>query len=730
MTVTDPAERWAELVDVINAARTAYYQRDAPTLADAEYDALFVELTALEAAHPELVTGDSPTQTVGGTRGELFDPVTHLARMLSLDNVFSATELAEWIARVERDLEGFPALLCELKVDGLAVDLVYRDGRLSTIATRGDGRIGEDVTANVPWLECVPEQLTAPANGPAVPRELEVRGEVYFALADFAEINDRMLAAGRTPYANPRNAAAGTLRQRIDRRVTELAAAVAAGSTRVARLRAELERATDLLGRLRVVIHGVGVVEGFEVTAQSAAYHAIAAWGLPVADTVKVLTSAPAVANYVQRYAEDRSSIPHDIDGVVVKVDDIAAQQRLGATARAPRWAIAYKYPPEVVRTRLLDIRVNVGRTGRVTPFGVMDPVSVSGTTVEMATLHNASEVTRKGVLIGDMVFLRKAGEIIPEIIGPVVEERDGSQRPFVMPTVCPACGTELRPERVGDADLRCPNTRRCPAQLRERLTEIGSRAAMDIEGLGEKAAAALLRDGVLEDEAGLFALTDADLARSPFFLVGSGPRQGRLTANAEKLLTSLAAAKQRELWRVLVALNIRHVGPPTAREIATHFGSMAAIEAADRAALAEVPGVGEVVAETIAAWFAQDWHRDIVAAWRSAGVRMADQQPAADQPQPLAGVTVVVTGTLPGFTRDGAAAALSAQGAKVAGSVSKKTSFVVAGDNPGSKFDKALALGIPILDADGFAVLLADGRTAALTAAQTGPRHDDTGTP
>ena len=730
MTAPSPAQRWAELVDVINDARTAYYQRDAPTLADVEYDALFAELSALEQAHPELVTGDSPTQTVGGSRGELFDPVTHLERMLSLDNVFSRSELDDWLGRISKDLGVLPPLLCELKVDGLAVDLVYREGRLVSMATRGDGRIGEDVTANVAWLTCVPQRLSRPVQGPKMPHVLEVRGEVYFALSDFADINARMLALGRSPYANPRNAAAGTLRQRIDRRVTEVAAAHAAGATRMVRLQEDLDRATDLLGRLRLVIHGVGVTEGYEVTSQSAAYAAIAAWGLPVADTAAVLDDPGKVTAYVDHYAEDRSSIPHDIDGVVIKVDDIALQRSLGATSRAPRWAIAYKYPPEVVRTRLLDIRVNVGRTGRVTPYGVMEPVRVSGTTVEMATLHNAHEVARKGVLIGDLVFLRKAGEIIPEIIGPVVEARDGTQRPFVMPTVCPACGTPLGPEKVGDADLRCPNSRSCPAQLRERLAEIGSRAAMDIEGLGEKAAAALLADGVLTDEAGLFALTEADLARSAFFVVGSGTRAGQLTANAEKLLASLAAAKERELWRVLVALNIRHVGPPTARDIASHFGSMDAIAAGEVADLAAVPGVGTVVAEAIKEWFAQEWHREIVAAWKAAGVRMADPQAAADQPQRLAGMTVVVTGTLSGYTRESAAAALVDQGARVAGSVSKKTSLVIAGDNAGSKFDKAVALGIPILDAQGFALLLAQGPQAALALAEAGPGQTDGGSP
>lgn len=737
MTDTTPVQalhtakqRWEELVDAVNIARTNYYLRDAPTLSDAEYDALFDELTALEQQHPELVTGDSPTQTVGGSRSEMFDPVTHLERMYSLDNAFDTEQVQAWTHRVERDTEGFPEMLCELKVDGLAVDLVYRGGRLETLATRGDGRVGEDVTANVQWMTCIPARLGH--GDQPIPEVLEVRGEVYFSLADFEEINRRVLDTGRTPYANPRNAAAGTLRQRIDRRVGELREAEAAanadtdrGRQRIARVRAELERATGLLAQLRLVVHGIGRADGYEPHTQSQAYHDIASWGLPVADTTRVCHTSEQVFAYIDQYSDQRHSLEHDIDGVVIKVDRLDLQQRLGATSRAPRWAIAYKYPPEVVRTRLRDIQVNVGRTGRVTPFGIMDPVKVSGTTVSMATLHNAEEVQRKGVLIGDMVFLRKAGEIIPEIIGPVVEDRNGSERAFVMPTHCPVCGTELAPEKAGDVDIRCPNTRSCPSQLRERLFYIGSRAAMDVEGLGWKAAGALLDGGLLIDEAGLFDLTADDLRRSDFFTThpgGSEPAAptGVLTKNAEAFLASLISAKDRPLWRVLVALSIRHVGPTAARELADEFGSMDALRAATEPELAAVPGIGSVIAEAVHEWFAVDWHRNIVDSWAAAGVRMADER--GDRPTPLVGITVVVTGAVEGYTRDSVKEALQDAGARVASSVSKRTDFVIVGDNPGSKYDKAVTLGVPVLDAAGMAVLLGEGVEAATKVAKRSP--------
>ena len=721
-------QRWVELVEQIEDARSRYYLKDAPTIGDDEYDALFRELVELEETNPELVTADSPTQTVGGARAEMFEPVEHLVRMMSLDNAFGVEELRAWAARVEKDLGSIPNLLCELKVDGLAVDLVFERGNLRSLATRGDGRVGEDVTANVRFMPNIPTRLHDGVSGLAVPELVEVRGEVYFPVAEFGAINDQRLELGLSPFANPRNAAAGNLRQRVDKRERELADAQrsldsipesneksrARGEERVDRLAADLQRAIDALGALRLVVHGVGALEGAQQTTQSHAYEQLAEWGLPVSDRVAVYPDLTGVEKYIERYGENRHDVEHEIDGVVVKVDNFALQGALGSTSRAPRWAIAYKYPPEVVRTRLLDIQVNVGRTGRVTPFAVMAPVQVSGTTVSMATLHNPSEVKRKGVLIGDMVFLRKAGEIIPEVLGPVVEDRTGDEVAFVMPTNCPECGSQLRPEKEGDADIRCPNARSCPAQLRERLFHVGSRGALDIEGLGWKAASALLADGLLSDEAGLFDLTPEKLLTSEFFTRRTDAGLD-LNENARKLLSQLDVAKSRPLWRVIVALSIRHVGPTAAQALATHFADIELMAQASNDELASVEGVGAIIATAVHEWFAVDWHRDIVDQWARAGVRMSEERVELG-PQPLAGLTAVITGTLEGFTRDEAKAALVAQGAKVTGSVSKKTAFLVAGESPGSKLDKAESLGVPVLDGDGLRRLLAEGPDALLS--------------
>jgi DNA ligase (NAD+) len=717
----DPAARWRELVELIEDARRRYYVEDAPTLSDAEYDVAYRELEALEAEHPELVSADSPTQAVGGERGEMFDPVEHLQRMLSLDNAFSADELAAWVARVERDLGAVPPLLCELKVDGLAVDIVYERGRLRSLATRGDGRVGEDVTYNARFIPAIPRTLTA-APGHPVPELVEVRGEVYFPVADFDTLNDEMLALGRSPFANARNAGAGTLRQRVDRREAELAAARERGAGTVERLAADLARAVRRLELLQLVVHGVGVWHGHEPTRQSEAYAALSGWGLPTSDRARVVDDLDGVQEYVEHYGVHRHDVEHEIDGVVVKVDDLATQGRLGSTSRSPRWAIAYKYPPEVVRTRLLDIEVNVGRTGRVTPFAVMAPVKVAGSTVAMATLHNQEEVVRKGVLIGDLVFLRKAGDVIPEVLGPVVEERTGAERAFVMPTHCPSCGTPLAPAKEGDVDIRCPNQRSCPAQLRERVFHLASRGALDIEGLGYKAAVALLDEGIVADEGDVLLLTADDLRRSVFFTRDGGPGEERpLTANAEKLLAELEAAKSRPLWRVIVALSIRHVGPTAAQALAREIGDLDRIASSSVEALSAVEGVGPIIAEAVVDWFAVDWHRDVVEKWRRAGVRLAEER-AATGPRPLDGVTVVITGTVEGWSRDGATLAVQELGGKVSGSVSKKTDFVVVGENPGSKYDKAVALGRPVLDAAGFAALLERGPEAARAAATAPP--------
>ena len=738
MTQTDDAgARWADLVEQVQAARTAYYQHDAPRLSDAEYDALFVELVALEAAHPELASAESPTQSVGGARAEMFDPVEHLQRLYSLDNAFTVEELTAWAERVEAAVDRFPPVLCELKIDGLAVDIVYRGGRLATVATRGDGRVGEDVTYNARFIDAIPVRLT-PVEGAGVPELVEVRGEVFFPVADFERINDEQLALGRSPFANPRNTAAGTLRQRIDRREEELARAQAALSSaqargagagvvaraqdRVARMAAEVQRVRTNMGRLRLTVHGVGARVGLATETQSHGYEVLRGLGLPTSERAKVVTDLAAVQEFVDYYAEHRHDVEHEIDGVVIKVDDLDLQAQLGATSRAPRWAIAFKYPPEVVRTRLLDIRVNVGRTGRVTPYAVMSPAKVAGSTVEMATLHNASEVERKGVLIGDLIFLRKAGDVIPEVIGPVVEERTGAERGFVMPTQCPECGTTLAPAKDGDVDIRCPNTRSCPAQLRERIFHVASRGSFDIEGLGWKAAVALLESGVVRDEGDVFALDAATLRTVPFFT--RAPRAGevgpQLSANAEVLLAQLEEAKSAPLWRVLVALSIRHVGPTAAQALARELVSLDAIAQSSVEQLAATEGVGPIIAEAVLEWFGVDWHRVVVDKWRAAGVRLADDV-VEKGPQPLAGLTVVITGSLPGFTRDSAAEAVTSLGGKVASSVSKKTDFVVVGENAGSKADKAIALARPVLDADGFAVLLEQGPDAATAVARVG---------
>ncbi|MBI1377691.1 MAG: NAD-dependent DNA ligase LigA [Frankiales bacterium] len=716
----ESAARWRELVELVEDARRRYYVQDAPTLSDAEYDTLFRELEQLEAAHPQLVSADSPTQAVGGERSEMFEPVEHLQRMLSLDNAFSSEELAAWAARIERDLGSVPELLCELKVDGLAVDIVYERGRLRSLATRGDGRVGEDVTYNVRFIPAIPRTLSGTAEHP-VPDLVEVRGEVYFPVADFDALNAEMLELGRSPFANARNAGAGTLRQRVDRREQELAAARERGASSVERLEGELARATRRLELLRLVVHGVGEWQGHEPSRQSDAYAALRGWGLPTSDRARVVADLAGVEEYVAFYGEHRHDVEHEIDGVVVKVDDLATQGRLGSTSRAPRWAIAYKYPPEVVRTRLLDIMVNVGRTGRVTPFAVMEPVRVAGSTVSMATLHNQEEVVRKGVLIGDLVFLRKAGDVIPEVLGPVVEERTGQERAFVMPTRCPSCGTPLAPAKEGDVDIRCPNQRSCPSQLRERVFHVASRGALDIEGLGFKAAVALLDDGIVSDEGDVLGLTGEDLARSAFFTRDGGGGQRVLTANAEKLLTELRAARERPLWRVIVALSIRHVGPTAAQALAREFGDLDRIAAASVEELAATEGVGPVIAEALLDWFSVDWHREVVEKWRAAGVRLAEER-ADTGPRPLDGVTVVITGTVEGWSRDGATAAVQEAGGKVSGSVSRKTDFVVVGENPGSKYDKAVELGRPVLDAGGFRVLLEQGPDAAREVASPPP--------
>jgi DNA ligase (NAD+) len=685
----DLRQRHKELSETIEEHRQRYHRDDAPTISDGEYDKLIRELEGLEDQLPELRTPDSPTQKVGGMISSTFEAYEHRERLMSLDNAFSTEELESWHARIIREGVDDAEFLCELKVDGLAISLTYEDGRLTRGVTRGDGRVGEDVTNNVRTIGVIPHRLTASKDYP-VPSYVEVRGEVFFPTKAFEEFNTAWAEAGNTPFSNPRNAAAGTLRMKDS--------SVTAGRP------------------LSMVCHGIGYREGFTPERQSEAYDALGAWGLPISDRYKVLPDLKAVEEFIAYYGEHRHDVIHEIDGVVIKVDQVALQRRLGSTSRAPRWAIAWKYPPEEVNTRLLDITVNVGRTGRVTPFGVMEPVRVAGSTVQMATLHNQHEVKRKGVLIGDMVVLRKAGDVIPEIVGPVIALRDGTEREFVMPTKCPSCGTPLAPTREGDKDIRCPNTRSCPSQLRERLTHVGGRGAFDIEVFGWEGAIALLDAGVLVDEGGLFALTRDDLMKVDLYTrvakksETDGAVNGRvLSANGIALLDNLEKAKTQPLWRVLVALSIRHVGPTAARALATHFATMTAIRDATVEELAAVDGVGPTIAEAVVEWFAVDWHRGIVDQWAAAGVRMQDERDASI-PRTLEGLTVVVTGSLDHFTRDSVKEAIIARGGKASGSVSKKTDYVVVGENAGSKADKAEQLGVKVLDEAAFTHLLEHG--------------------
>jgi DNA ligase (NAD+) len=663
-----------------------YYVRDAPVISDGEFDALLGQLNDLESRYPDLRTPDSPTQLVGGGFATDFTSVDHLERMLSLDNVFATDELRTWISRVEQEAGADLPYLCEVKIDGVALNLVYENGRLVRAATRGDGRTGEDVTLNARTIDDIPERLTGTDEYP-VPALLEVRGEVFFRLEDFAALNAALVDEGKAPFANPRNSAAGSLRQK--------------------------NPAVTARRRLGMICHGFGRIEGFEPVSQYDAYTALAAWGLPVSSHTSRVVGADAVVAKVQYWGEHRHDVEHEIDGLVVKVDEMSLQRRLGSTSRAPRWAIAYKYPPEEATTKLLDIRVNVGRTGRVTPFAYMEPVTVAGSTVSLATLHNGSEVKRKGVLIGDTVVIRKAGDVIPEVLGPVVDVRTGEEHEFVMPTHCPECGTLLAPAKEGDADIRCPNQRYCPAQLRERVFHVAGRGAFDIEVLGYEAATGLLEAGAIEDEGDLFSITEDDLLKTSIFRT----KAGALSANGRRLLDNLDSAKDKPLWRVLVALSIRHVGPTAARALAGEFGSLDRIRQSSVEELAAVDGVGGTIAAAVAEWFGVDWHLQIVEKWAAAGVRMEDERDESI-PRNLEGLSIVVTGSLETFSRDQAKEAILVRGGKAAGSVSKKTAYVVVGESPGSKHDKAVELGVPVLDEDGFRRLLESGPEAVTDSA------------
>ena len=668
------AEKIAALAEELRDHQFRYYVLDKPIISDAEFDAKLKELEALENKYPQYRSAESPTQIVGGGFATGFEARDHIQKMTSLDNVFGLDELATWLDRIEKS-EVKNTWLCEVKVDGLAINLLYREGKLVQALTRGNGVTGEDVTLNVKTISVIPHEL----KGKNIPVLLEVRGEVFFPIKAFNEFNEEIQESGKVAFANPRNAAAGSLRQK-DPRVT---------ASRP----------------LSMVVHGIGAIEGASFASQSEAYELLKSWGLPTSDRFKVVKTRKDVEKYIQYYNTHRHDVEHEIDGVVIKVNEIEYQNLLGFTSRAPKWAIAYKYPPVEVTTKLLDIKVSVGRTGRVTPFAYMEPVVVAGSTVSNATLHNQEEVLRKGILIGDTVVIRKAGDVIPEVLGPVVEKRDGSERAFAMPTKCPDCGTKLKAISSGDVDIRCPNTQSCPAQLRERIFYIGSRAALDIDVLGFEAAVALLSSGLIVDEGDLFSLTVDDLIKSEFFT----KKDGTLGANAEKFLTALEGAKSRPLWRVLVALSIRHVGPTAAQSLAKSFGSIEAISKASVQELAGVDGVGEIIAQSVLEWFDVDWHQEIIRKWSAAGVSMVETF-VNTNPQTLAGLTLVVTGSLESFTRDGVDEVITLHGGKSSGSVSKKTSFVVVGDSPGSKATKAAELGVRMLNEAQFKELLAHG--------------------
>ena len=663
-----------ELSEEIRDHQFKYYVLDDPSITDGVFDKLWNQLLELEQKYPQYKLESSPTLEVGGGFSTSFAQYDHIEKMMSLDNVFDDTELNAWFDRIEK--AGVKnTWLCEVKVDGLAINLLYENGRLTRALTRGNGVTGEDVTLNVKTIKNVPIELS----GKNIPTQLEVRGEIFFPLKAFDELNDSFSESGRARFANPRNAAAGSLRQK-DPKITA-------------------SRPLDL------VVHGIGVAPGVGFEKQSQAYELLKGWGLPTSSRYKVVSDRKDVKAFISEYEKDRHNVEHEIDGVVIKVNEIGIQNTLGYTSRAPKWAIAYKYPPEEVSTKLLDIRVSVGRTGRVTPFAFMAPVKVAGSTITNATLHNSQEIMRKGVLIGDTVLIRKAGDVIPEVLAPLIEKRDGTERAFVMPTKCPDCGSKLRAMSAGDVDIRCPNSQSCPAQVVERLFYIGSRSALDIDVLGYEAANALLVDKLVVDEGDLFSLTLKDLSKSDFFV----KKDGSPSVIADRFITGLKGAKTRPLWRVLVALSIRHVGPTSAKALAKKFGSILNIQKANRAEIAAIDGVGEVMADAIVEWFDVDWHKQIIKKWEKSGVVLVDA-PTEKFKQTLAGLTVVVTGSLANFTRDGATEAIMARGGKAASSVSSKTDFVVAGEAAGSKLSKAEELGISILDEAGFKSLLEKG--------------------
>lgn len=673
-----PEDRWIRLAAEVRRHRELYYYGTAE-ISDADFDTLLRELQNLEAEHPEAVQGASPTAEVAPSpENSPFRNVDHREQMLSLDNVFSLGEMRDWLDRTPA-----AAYLTELKIDGASINLLYVDGRLELALTRGDGTTGEDVTHNARTLGDIPDRLTGTEEFP-VPALVEVRGEIFITVEDFATMNADRQAEGKKMFANPRNAAAGAMRQKNAEETAERP--------------------------LRLICHGIGARDGFTPDTQHHAYQALEAWGLPVSPYTRQVHSADEVIEAVSYWGEHRHDAAHEMDGLVVKIDDVSAQRDLGATSRAPRWAIAYKYPPEEAVTTVESIRVGIGRTGRATPYAVMTPTYVAGSTVTMATLHNATEAHRKGIRLGDRTMIRKAGEVIPEVLGPVESARTGTEGEYLYPSLCPECGTPLSPTKEGDADWRCPNTRYCPGQLQNRVNYLAGRGAFDIDALGERAAHDLIASGVLPDEGHLFSLTPQALSATNAYTT----KAGTLNKQGEVLLDNLEQARHVDLWRVITALSIRHVGPTAAKALAATLQSVPAIDNASVEEMAEIDGVGATIAESVKAWFAVDWHREIVEAWATAGVRMEQIVDASDRPdQTLDGLTVVVTGSLASFDRTEAKEAVESRGGKAAGSVSKKTDFVVAGDKAGSKLKKAEELGVPVLDEDGFVRLLESGPEA-----------------
>lgn len=680
--------RIKELRALVEKYREAYYQQDQSLISDAEYDLLEQELKELEALEPQGF-GDPLTTKVGSGSGSVFDPVIHGQKMMSLDNVFDTEGFLAWAERV-----GPGPYLCEPKIDGLAVSLTYKDGVLVRAATRGDGEVGEDITQNAMTIQGVPHRLS----GDNHPELVEVRGEVFFELEDFAKLNARIVSQGGKPFANPRNSASGSLRQK--------------------------DPAVSATRPLKMLVHGFGVWSA-DVVSQSAVYQKLTNWGLPTTKRYQVIETPKLVLAFIAELEATRRTIEHEIDGVVIKVDDLATQEMLGSTSRAPRWAIAYKYPPEQVNTKLLDIKVSIGRTGRATPFAVLVPAVVAGSQVEFATLHNQEQVKSKGVLIGDTVVLRKAGDVIPEILGPVVSLRDGSERAFVMPSNCPECQAKLGPASLGDIDLRCTNSKSCPAQLRERIAYIGSRAALDIEALGYVSASALTNPVEPEvapilSEADLFSLTiekllpikakvvDVDTGLAKKDADGNDKvvdffrkKNGEPSEVAIKLLANLEVAKTKPLWRLLVSLSIRHVGPVAARALADNFGSFRAIFEASQEQLAEVDGVGPTLAESITGWYLEDWHRQIITSWEAAGVQLSNplhKQGPSKADGLFAGLSIVVTGSMETMTREAIESLIIENGGKASSSVTKNTAFLVAGPGAGSKLTKAESLDVLVI--------------------------------